>query len=244
LLRKISEAGIFALNTAYEGLSHQIIEVMALGVPVITTSVGGNPELIENDKTGILINVDDEKAFIEGVQKISSEQTFREEIIKASLDKSERFSIQNTVRLTKAVFDSLGDAYSLAFKRRQTAAKLLRYLFSGGIAAVTDLVLLYVFTDVWGMWYIISSILAFLVAFVVSFILQKFFTFQDHAMEGVHGQALIYLAVTGTNLALNTGLIYLFVQYTGLHYIPAQIVTSILIAIESFLVYQAFIFKK
>lgn len=50
---KASDA--FVLNTAYEGFSHQIIETMALGTPIITTAVGGNVEAIRNHENGILV---------------------------------------------------------------------------------------------------------------------------------------------------------------------------------------------
>ncbi len=45
LMKRIRAADCFALNTGYEGLSHVILEAMALETPVVTTDVGGNPEL-------------------------------------------------------------------------------------------------------------------------------------------------------------------------------------------------------
>lgn len=45
LMKHIRAADCFALNTGYEGLSHVILEAMALETPVVTTAVGGNPEL-------------------------------------------------------------------------------------------------------------------------------------------------------------------------------------------------------
>lgn len=51
----IVAADVFVLNTSYEGLSHQLIEVMSLETPIITTGVGGNPELITDNVTGLLI---------------------------------------------------------------------------------------------------------------------------------------------------------------------------------------------
>lgn len=52
----LAAADAFALNTGYEGLSHVILEAMACGVPVITTNVCGNPELVENNVNGLLID--------------------------------------------------------------------------------------------------------------------------------------------------------------------------------------------
>ncbi|HVU06279.1 MAG TPA: glycosyltransferase family 4 protein [Candidatus Paceibacterota bacterium] len=51
----VKASDLFVLNTAYEGFSHQILETMALGTPVITTAVGGNVEIIRNAENGILI---------------------------------------------------------------------------------------------------------------------------------------------------------------------------------------------
>ncbi|MBX4209101.1 glycosyltransferase family 4 protein [Candidatus Parcubacteria bacterium] len=55
LFEYVKAADLFALNTSYEGFSHQIIETMALGTPVITTAVGGNVEIIRNGENGILV---------------------------------------------------------------------------------------------------------------------------------------------------------------------------------------------
>jgi glycosyltransferase involved in cell wall biosynthesis len=59
LLRYIQIADVFVLNTGYEGFSHQILEVMNVGVPVVTTHSGGNPELVEDKKNGLLVTFDD-----------------------------------------------------------------------------------------------------------------------------------------------------------------------------------------
>ena len=53
---------IFTLPSIIEGISNTILEAMAAGLPVIATDVGGNPELVEDEKTGCLIhkeNIDD-----------------------------------------------------------------------------------------------------------------------------------------------------------------------------------------
>jgi len=136
------------------------------------------------------------------------------------------------------------DLYTRLDERYPTHARVFRFLLSGGIALGTDLILLYLFTDVFGIWYLVSAIVAFILAFGVSFSLQKFWTFGDHSREGIHMQIGVYFFVALINLGLNTLLVYLFVEWAGLYYLFAQIVASALIAIESFFVYQRFIFKK
>jgi putative flippase GtrA len=122
--------------------------------------------------------------------------------------------------------------------------RLIRYLFSGGIATIVDLGLLYLFTDRLGWWYVWSAVGAFSVAVVVSFSLQKFWTFQNGGLEGLRHQFALYLTVTIANLGTNTLLVYLLVEKVGLFYLLAQIIAAGLIAIGSFFIYQGIIFRS
>lgn len=126
---------------------------------------------------------------------------------------------------------------------RAKYVKLLRYLISGSTAAAVDIIFLALFTSVFHIWYLFSAILAFLIAFVVSFVLQKFWTFSDRSTDRLKSQMAAYFLITATNLGVNTLLMYLFVDYGHLHYILAQIVTSALVACEGFFVYQIFVFR-
>lgn len=122
--------------------------------------------------------------------------------------------------------------------------RAVKYIISGGTSAVVNLFFLYFFTDILGIWYIISAILSFSFAFVVSFIFQKFWTFEDSSTNEVSVQVAGYLLVTLINLCINTLLIYFFVEFFGIHYLIAQIIAGILIACESFFVYRKFIFRN
>ncbi len=51
----LQEMDVFILPSLGEGISNTILEAMASGLPVIATKVGGNPELVEHDKTGFLV---------------------------------------------------------------------------------------------------------------------------------------------------------------------------------------------
>jgi glycosyltransferase involved in cell wall biosynthesis len=72
LMEYVRAADCFVLNTGYEGLSHQLLEVLAVGTPIVTTNVGGNPELIEDDVTGKLVGYDDREALRAAITAVLS----------------------------------------------------------------------------------------------------------------------------------------------------------------------------
>lgn len=137
----------------------------------------------------------------------------------------------------------LQDTYASLDARYPAHTKILRFLISGGVATGADLVLLYVFTDIFGIWYLASSFLAFIIASAISFLMQKFWTFRDHSRAGMPMQAGMYLGIAAVNLGLNTLLVYVLVEQIGFHYLIAQIIVSVFIAIENFFIYQRFIFR-
>ncbi len=66
----IRAADVFVLNTQYEGLSHTLLEVRSVGVPIVTTAVGGNFEVIEHGKSGILTPLGDLNAMASAINEL------------------------------------------------------------------------------------------------------------------------------------------------------------------------------
>jgi len=62
LHRYIRAADVFVLNSGYEGFSHQLLEAMALGTPVVASDIPGNRELIEDGVSGLLVAYNDREA--------------------------------------------------------------------------------------------------------------------------------------------------------------------------------------
>jgi len=52
-------ADMFVLNTGYEGISHLVLEAMGYGVPVVTTAIPGNREVIKQGKNGFIVKYND-----------------------------------------------------------------------------------------------------------------------------------------------------------------------------------------
>lgn len=121
---------------------------------------------------------------------------------------------------------------------------IIKYIIAGSTAAGVDLTILYGLTEWVGLYYLLSATLAFIIAFFVSFNLQKFWTFKDNRRVGIHRQMTIYFLNGIINLNLNALFMYLLVDYVHIMYILAQIITSIFLAFTSFMVYRFVIFKK
>lgn len=51
----LARAGFFVSSSKSEGISLTILEAMAVGLPVVTTRVGGNPEIVVEGQTGHLV---------------------------------------------------------------------------------------------------------------------------------------------------------------------------------------------
>lgn len=119
---------------------------------------------------------------------------------------------------------------------------LFRYLVSGGSAAAINIGTLYVLTEYAHVFYLLSAVLSFSIAFFVSFLLQKFWTFGDRRKEVLHWQVILFLGVALVNLLVNTLLIYSLVEYMHLWYVAAAVVSGALLAVSNFFIYKHVIF--
>jgi len=65
----MAAADLFCLATRREGWSNAITEALACGVPVVTTRVGGNPEIVRDGEDGFLVPYFDADAFVDAVER-------------------------------------------------------------------------------------------------------------------------------------------------------------------------------
>src|SRR3989344_632171 len=100
VLEYLASADAFILNTAYEGFSHQILEAMAIGAPVITTNVCGNPELVENNVSGILVEFNDKEAIKNSILKLLKDEKLTQKLTSAAFQKSKQFSKERMINET------------------------------------------------------------------------------------------------------------------------------------------------
>lgn len=103
LFAYIKASDVFVLNTSYEGFSHQLLEVMALGTPVITTPAGGNIEIIKDHQSGILVPYNDRALFENAIVELHATTELADTLAQAAQKRVKEFSdermLDATVRL-------------------------------------------------------------------------------------------------------------------------------------------------
>lgn len=107
LLTYLAAGDLFLLNTAYEGFSHLILEAMASGIPIITTTVGGNPELIKNGESGILLAYNDGEGFKNAIRELARSHDRARLYAGAAKNRLERFTKEKMIEATISVLQSV-----------------------------------------------------------------------------------------------------------------------------------------
>jgi glycosyltransferase involved in cell wall biosynthesis len=73
----LARANLFVLSSLTEGISLTLLEAMASGLPVVATRVGGNPEVVADGATGLLVPAGDPQALAAALVKLWRDPTAR-----------------------------------------------------------------------------------------------------------------------------------------------------------------------
>lgn len=100
---------IFVLNTNYEGLPHSVLNAMAGNLPVITTPIGGNLEVVQDGVNGLLAPYNDETAWQAAISRLLADKALRQQLVINAKKTIEKFKWETLVRQTIAVLKELKD---------------------------------------------------------------------------------------------------------------------------------------
>ena len=130
------------------------------------------------------------------------------------------------------------------FDRHAKRKEIVKFLIAGCLAGGTDLVMLYIFHGLfhWGL--MLSTSLAFIISFFVSFFMQKLWTFNDKDHSRSYRQLGLYLLLNFINLNLNGWLMHLLVNGFQIWYMLSQFVVGLTLGMVSFVVYKFVIFRR
>jgi glycosyltransferase involved in cell wall biosynthesis len=105
LLDIYSSFDLFLMTSHTEGLPNTALEAMALEVPVVSTAVGGVPELVLDRENGLLCPVGDAESLADGVINLLQQPQRRLEMARKSRNRiEEKFNFSKRVLLLEGIY--------------------------------------------------------------------------------------------------------------------------------------------
>jgi colanic acid/amylovoran biosynthesis glycosyltransferase len=105
LRARLANANVFVLPSVPEpaggmdNLPTVIMEAMATGLPVVSTRIGGIPEMVIDRESGFLVQPEDVVALADAIEKVTNDRSLGQKLGQAGYDRAqELFSIEKNVR--------------------------------------------------------------------------------------------------------------------------------------------------
>ncbi|PKM89106.1 hypothetical protein CVU83_00595 [Candidatus Falkowbacteria bacterium HGW-Falkowbacteria-2] len=121
---------------------------------------------------------------------------------------------------------------------------VIKFFLSGGLAGVVDLVALYIFHGVFKWDIVVATSAAFLCSFVVSFSLQKLWTFRNYSQVRLPRQLFMYFGSAFIAMYFNGWAMHMLVNNLGVWYLLSQIIVNLFLGVVNYFNYRFIIFRK
>ena len=122
-------------------------------------------------------------------------------------------------------------------ERKKFTALIKQFTKYFGVALIGlffDFLTLYIFKEVFGLHYILASILGFTVGLFVNYILSNRFVFTKPKIESKHTQFLLFLVIGVVGLLLLSLQMWVFVDKLSLNYLVSKVFATALVYLWNF----------
>ena len=125
---------------------------------------------------------------------------------------------------------------------RGLLGQLIQYGFVGGAAALVEWTSYFLLDAVLHWHYMVATVLSFLVATFVNWVVGRCTLFRNAQKSGTAGEILSIYFVSGIGLLLNLAFMYVFVTKAGIPGVPAKVAATGLVFIWNFVSRKIFIY--
>ncbi|WP_296857095.1 GtrA family protein [uncultured Methanobrevibacter sp.] len=122
--------------------------------------------------------------------------------------------------------------------------QLFRYVFVGGTAFIVDFFFLYFFSDICGIYYLISAILSFIISVLVNYLMSTKWVFNQNNIENKVFEFNMFILISTIGLGFTEILLYLFTDIFGIYYLISKIISAIIVLFWNFLARRVMFYGK
>lgn len=107
VFKVLSDSDLFVLSSLSEGLPNSIIEAMAMGKPVVATSVGGIPDVIVDGFNGLLVPPKSADKLAHNILYILTHPDIAEALGRNAMASIKKYSWEEIIRLYEDIFQRI-----------------------------------------------------------------------------------------------------------------------------------------
>lgn len=122
--------------------------------------------------------------------------------------------------------------------------QVLKFGVVGGISFIIDFIILYLLTDCFRIYYLISAALAFVIATIFNYILSILWVFEVKNEINKQRQLFIFLALSILGLCINQIIMFITVELFYIYYLAAKIFSTIAVMVWNFITRKIFLEKQ
>jgi putative flippase GtrA len=123
----------------------------------------------------------------------------------------------------------------------QSLKQFIKYVVTGLLTVVLDYIILFVLTEYYKIWYLVSKCSAYVIEFWFNFLLNKYWSFNTR--ENLGRQLTLYGILFFFNLGVITSLMYLLTDILKFYYLLSNLFVIGMVTIWNFFLYKKVIYK-
>lgn len=119
-----------------------------------------------------------------------------------------------------------------------------KFAIVGAIGTVVNLSILYLLTDIFKIYYLISEIIAFFISVLNNYVINKIWTFKEEFKENMVKKFIQYSIVSVISLAVNIIILFVLVEYFYIWYIFAEVIAIVAAFLVNFVGNKLWTFRE
>jgi putative flippase GtrA len=125
----------------------------------------------------------------------------------------------------------------------ETKIQMFRYLFVGAAAFIVDFLSLFILTEFFGIYYLISAAIAFILGLIANYFLSISWVFNKRTLKNRHFEFGVFAVIGIIGLGFNEVFIWFFTQDLQIYYLVSKIFAAIIILFWNFFARKFILFR-